>query len=120
MRAVVIPPDGPAHVVEIDVALKTLQGIVGGYIEAVALKGDLGAECFGYINEEGKLDGLAPNPRATEITRLFTGDYIAGTMIVMGQCDTDGVETSVPEHVAWAMTRVSGGDSAPQTPDERG
>ncbi len=97
MRVAIIPPDGYVHVSEIDGDLQTLQKIVGGYVEAVALKGDLGSACFGYINEEGKLNGLAPNPAATTITHLFPGDYIAGTMIVLGECDAEGVETSVPD-----------------------
>lgn len=68
--------------------LDEMQAFVGGFIEYVVLR--KGAHAGGrplalVINEEGKLDGLEPNPVATLIARKFAGlhgDYIAGPAIL--------------------------------------
>lgn len=46
--------------------LKDLQRLVGGHIEHVQVWHD-GRELSAFINEEGKLNGMADNPRATTI-----------------------------------------------------
>jgi hypothetical protein len=62
--------------------LADLQGAVGGYVETV----DFGDGCLGWLNEEGKLDGLPINRVATELCRLHQAialdDYIAGPMVI--------------------------------------
>jgi hypothetical protein len=62
-----------------DFTLKDLQEFVGGYIELVFL----GAGRVLVVNEEGKLEGLPPNVRATEIIRAQgITDVIAGDALL--------------------------------------
>ena len=58
--------------------LKELQTYVGGYIERVVCPDDREM----YINEEGKLQGLNINVKATEISGLHPHDVICGNAIV--------------------------------------
>lgn len=63
--------------------------VVHGYIEAVYLDG-----ATAYVNEEGKLQGLRENMTATDLAHahaaIYTDDYIAGNMLIVGNCDNDG------------------------------
>jgi hypothetical protein len=74
-RTTVVPQTPPSF------TLQEMQALVGGYLEVVAL----GRGRFLLLNEEGKLQGLPYNARATERARrfLFAGDYIAGTAVVV-------------------------------------
>lgn len=65
----VMPKDGKFF------TLKELQDIVKGYIEIVNLQDGR----LMIVNEEGKLDGLNPNPEAT---KLYSYDYIVGDVLV--------------------------------------
>jgi len=68
--------------------------VVHGYIEAVYLDG-----ATAYVNEEGKLQGLPKNMTATDLAHaheaIYTDDYIAGNMLIVGNCDDDGEMTSL-------------------------
>jgi len=68
--------------------------VVHGYIEAVYLDG-----ATAYVNEEGKLQGLPKNMAATDLAHaheaIYTDDYIAGNMLIVGNCDDDGEMTSL-------------------------
>jgi hypothetical protein len=68
----VMPKDGKFF------TLKELQDIVKGYIEIVNLQDGR----LMIVNEEGKLDGLKPNPEAT---KLYVHDYIVGDVLVTPQ-----------------------------------
>lgn len=105
-RALLIPVEGPVQELELSnedgEGLKQLQELVGGYIEAVDPPEELQlgtTTC--YINEEGKLEGLAPNMRATDFmvpgVGLWWGDYVAGPMIVCGFNPYTGYNRSIPE-----------------------
>ena len=58
-----------------DFKLEELQEIVGGYIEVLTLND----EEIMVINEEGKVDGLPLNLKATDIYAL---DFIVGDVLV--------------------------------------
>ena len=61
--------------------LKELQAIVGGYIQEVCLTDD----SVMVLNEEGKLEGLPMNVRATEVFRKnfpTNPDFIVGDVLV--------------------------------------
>ena len=73
IRVLVKEPGKAAELREIPNTLEALQGIVGGYIEAVWLRDD----CVLVCNEEGKLQGLPVN------FRIF-GDVIVGTALFAG------------------------------------
>ena len=68
--------------------LDELNKFVGGYIEIITLKGSR----FMVLNEEGKLDGLPFNQRATMVFRESfpgTNDFIVGNVLV---CPNDMIE----------------------------
>ena len=64
-------------------------GVVHGYIEAVYLDG-----VVAYVNEEGKLEGLPKNQVATDLAHahnaIYGDDWIAGNMLIAGECDDEG------------------------------
>lgn len=63
-----------------DFKLKELQEIVGGYIEIAQLKNN----DIMVINEEGKLNDLPYNEKATQIyqSQVYFRDFIAGDVLV--------------------------------------
>jgi hypothetical protein len=69
-------------------------GVVRGYIEGVYLDG-----ATAYINEEGKLEGLAKNEAATALAHahnaIYGDDWIAGNMLIVGNSDDEGEMTSL-------------------------
>lgn len=92
-NAVIIKTSGNPEVVDLDSApneLELLQGVVGGWVEAVDVKEGMTLWC----NEEGKLRGLIPNFNAMRKTSahdvLMPGDIIAGDVIITGEPDDEG------------------------------
>lgn len=93
------------RVEEIKADLEALQGVVGGYIEAV----DSGGDWHLYCDEEGKLTGKKINTYSTAyLDLLFTEagrapfssrDVLVGSIVWLGN-DKHGGEQSLPiEHV---------------------
>lgn len=78
--AVVVEPGKDAEIKEIDSDLKSLQSIVGGYIEAIyPFRDDVALVC----NDEGKINGLPYNRFLLDDNgRAY--DIIAGTFIIVG------------------------------------
>lgn len=66
--------------------LKELQGFVNGYFEIVGV-----GEKFMILNEEGKLEGLELNTKATEIYQKHYGkvDVIVGDVLL---ADSDEID----------------------------
>lgn len=102
LTVMVYPVDGAPYVLGMPNTLEAMQGVVGGYIEAVKVADDLNLVC----NEEGIGLGLMPNPH-TEIdghplsdrVRLPDGRHILGTFFVCGPVDDDGEFTDVPDRM---------------------
>lgn len=106
-NAIVIPVEGPVYEIDIPdsahAGLAKLQELVGGYIEGVPIpkKFSGGETAMGLINEEGKFtpEACPPNRRATDFFvqghGLNVGDYIAGTVVILGVAD-DGEPADVP------------------------
>ena len=67
--------------------LRDMQQLVGGLITLVAC-GDV--DC--YVNDEGLLDGLDPNPTAVAICKSFGSDpgYLVGDAFFTGGVDAEG------------------------------
>jgi len=94
IRAVSIHPEGT--VTDHDLSdngnqLGTLQSLVGGFIEGVAVSDTVAA----FVNEEGKIEQLATNPVAEYVGRsmgmqIITGDYLVGTVVFTGAPDARG------------------------------
>lgn len=91
--AIVIQPDGHFESISFDNSnVAELQGLVGGYIEAVASSDK--ALTF-WVNEEGKLKGLPLNVIATlyleSVLRGFAAhDVLVGPVVLTGGADANG------------------------------
>src|SRR5262245_37888399 len=124
MRAVVVPVEGP--VVPLDLpdegsALDVLQAAVGGMIEALPFPYKEGDNATCYVNEDGKYTCLDDeghvevNHRATALmkpgTGLFTGDFIAGPMVIAGFDPSTGERTDLASAVYDALLSRSNTDS---------
>lgn len=78
MKVLVVEPGKKPCAQEIDSGLRSMQEVVGGYIQAVyPFEDDVAIVC----NEEGKLMGLPPNrPLYDEDGRVY--DILVGTFFV--------------------------------------
>ena len=83
MKVVMVEPRKPAYVAEIDEGLKSLQNVVGGYIQAVyPYEEPVALIC----NEEGKLLNMELN-RALRDEDNDIFEVVAGTFIIVGLGD---------------------------------
>ena len=101
----VIPEDGVIRfdLVNLDengnVPLEALQKRVGGWVELIYSGTYVSQEMVDrnidiFINEEGKLNALAFNPRATSLTNLpLWSDFIFGPAVL---CKSDDEGNSIP------------------------
>lgn len=64
--------------------LEALQAAVGGLIEGIRVRYE-GRVRRAYVNEEGLLDGLPLNPKATVMAREFGYGSIVGPVAVISQ-----------------------------------
>ena len=104
-NAVVVKADGDFSVVDIaGNELKTLQGLVGGWIQAVDLKPNLTL----WVNEEGKMVGLPVNGFATEMWDSVYGatDVIVGTAVFTGGTDDEGDTIGLSDFQIEALKQV--------------
>lgn len=95
LKVIIIPTDAAPAVAEIESTLQAFQTVVGGFIEAVPLPD--GSTL--WLNEEGKIDGLPFNERATVLTRGILGptDMVVGNVFITGPLDDEGDNTSVSD-----------------------
>lgn len=73
MKVIIKEPGHMPKSIDINNDLRTLQHLVGGYIEHVRVSKDVGM----IINEEGKFNGSEPN-------FSFENDVIMGTAVFVG------------------------------------
>jgi len=105
ITAIVIPvdPDQPIRLQQIERHdVDARRQIVGGNLEVVTLDRPPAAM---YLNEEGKLNRMRLNHRATTLgwvhNSAFRGnDVIVGTSLLVGPPDRHGDDESVPEDLA--------------------
>ncbi len=79
MRVLIVEPGNKPYPKEIDGSLKSMQEVVGGYIEAVYPFEDEGVALI--CNEEGKLIGLPPN-RFLRDEEGYVFELVAGTFFL--------------------------------------
>jgi len=96
IKAVIVDPDGTIRDTEIENSLGSFQAVVGGYIEGV-----IGRVATIYVNEEGLLIGLPPNPLATLFAQRFLGAgvVLVGPALILGPPDGGGNDTPVRQSV---------------------
>lgn len=80
MKVVMVEPNKPAYVTEIEHSLKGMQEAVGGFIESIYYLNDPNAVMVG--NEEAKLIGMDGN-------RRFGNRIVAGPFFICGEKLTD-------------------------------
>lgn len=107
MKAVLIEANGNVRRADLP-DYQSLNQAVGGYIELINF-GDTGH--FAYLNEDGIALGLPYNEKATKLcykhnVGLIPGDFIKGTMVVVGPVDDEGNETDVSEELAAYLESV--------------
>lgn len=109
ITAVIIYPDGSAIQADIHrpAELKTLQGLVGGYIDAAPTAGNVSI----YINDEGAINGLPQNRVATTLWGLLNPEaprqYLHGVAVVTGGPNNNGDNTDIPANIAEAILNMS-------------
>ena len=111
VKGMVIKPNG-AHLEKLFKQLTDYQDAIDGYIEAVRLYDYNGVEvACAYVDEEGLLKQLPLNPLGSAISFLFGNTpYLAGNMIVVGACDSEGYDTDIPEYIATLIKNISAKD----------
>lgn len=118
---VINPGEWRAQRKTVERGLASMQSLVGGYIEALSLTDEVSA----YINEEGKYNGAHRNEAGTALVKhalasvgrqLIPGDFIAGSLVLMGQPDDEGEDTSVPESIVDLLNAVGIKIGAPGEP----
>ena len=89
-NAIKITPEGEVSIIDIaGDELSTLQGAVGGWVQAI----DLDDAVSLWVNEEGKMLRQAHNRKAQALWDAAFGpetDYIVGTAVVTGTPDAHG------------------------------
>jgi hypothetical protein len=104
LTAIVIPADPaePARLEQLDKRdVDAFQALVDGHLQVLNLERPAASM---YLNDEGKLDGLSFNPRATAILwahnpALREEDIIAGDAFILGVPDRHGDDTSAPKEL---------------------
>lgn len=96
IRALVIAHES-VHVETIEPTLENYQRVVGGYIEVLRVTPNNG-DWIALVHEEAKPRGLRRNQIAERILgeqgdwykrQTGTGDYISGTVVILGAPDGD-------------------------------
>ncbi|PKQ16733.1 MAG: hypothetical protein CVT67_02885 [Actinobacteria bacterium HGW-Actinobacteria-7] len=105
LRGVTITADGVVSAVEVDNTLQALQTAVGGYVERLPLRD--GVDMF--VNEEGLLLSLPRNELATRLAEGYQVHpqqvAIVGDALVLGEVNTSGDSTDVPDWVYEYLVR---------------
>jgi hypothetical protein len=97
--ALIIQPDDTYEVREIAQDIRTLQGLVDGYLEAWSTE-----HCVFWFNEEGALKGMPPNAMATYLwwkicPEMEERDMLRGPVFVTGPHDEAGDSLPVSDDV---------------------
>ena len=96
MRVLVVEPERRPEVKEIDGSLKTMQGIVGGYIQAIYPFDDSVAL---VANDDGKFMNLPAN-RGLRDKNGKIYDIVCGTFFLCGApADSDHFVSLTPEQI---------------------
>lgn len=109
IRIVRITTDETATIESVQRSGDAYRGLIGGWFERVTLPAPFGAL---YLNEEGKLSSLAPNPIAERVllgtgTNLMPGDFLAGDAFFTGPVNGRGADTDVTPELLALLGRLA-------------
>ena len=93
MRVILVEPNIPPRIAEVENTLKSLQNTVGGYIEVISMD-HLDPNIILICNEEGKIRDLPVN-RILYNRYGNALDYIAGTFMICAE--RNGEFVSIPK-----------------------
>jgi hypothetical protein len=110
VTALLIAPFGPVEEVEQD-GLGDLQRLVDGHVEALPVHGR--EDAAAYVNEEGLLEELPGNARATQLL----GIRIAGPAVLCGFDAATGEQKPIPDDLAQAVLAASARTSSDSADD---
>jgi hypothetical protein len=112
LTAVRINADSTSPIMEIDLnenndTLGTLQGIVGGWVQAVDLQGKLAGFTL-WVNEEGKFGGFEYNEVATRLWEMSYGDtdFILGNAVITAGVDDEGETMSLTDEQTAYLSKI--------------
>jgi hypothetical protein len=90
------PGEEPVVQIEESLTYSQIVGIVGYPIEVINL---VAGGAVMYVCEEGKQQGQPRNEHATTIANgaLRDGDYVVGTVLIVGPLGAGGKDTSLPD-----------------------
>ncbi|MCB0060968.1 MAG: DUF3846 domain-containing protein [Caldilineaceae bacterium] len=116
IRILVIQPDGSGQPQEVGRQdLATLQGIVGGYLQAVpALFNPEGIpQALIWCNDDGKNQHMPINHRATALwwaldPDMRGHDHLCGTVFISGGPDEDSDIRTIPDVIEQVWASVTG------------
>jgi hypothetical protein len=102
INTIIIPADEALLIRQEQIGASHLpdyQGIAGGLIERLTLENPSSEM---YFNEEGKINELPMNRRATILLWMHRpafryADYVAGDAFLLGPVDNEGNDTNVPQ-----------------------
>lgn len=97
----------PVEVLSITDPTEGIKFLVGGWFETITPRG---LDQDWWLNETGKLEGLAPNARATLLAHhhqaIAAHDYIAGDLVITGGPDDHGITLGLPTDQAADLIRL--------------
>jgi hypothetical protein len=111
MQIALIPADPSLKITFHDVEkdngyLAALQELVSGDVQSVSLER---YAMTMYLNENGKLEGLPANHRATVLAHwaeaVRSDDIIAGDVVLTGPIDGAGEDTPIVDNHKWWLLR---------------
>jgi hypothetical protein len=116
MKYAVIPADvsKPVEIKDGETSLDLWQMLVHGYIEGVSVQATETTPALRmYCNEEGRIDGLEANGRATALRVIATegrfhpsGLLICGDVVVIGGYDQYGEDTGLTREQELYLRRL--------------
>lgn len=115
-KVMTIKTTGEVETTELDeVGYDFLNAACGGWIQHIAFRDGLAM----YCNEEGKINRLPYNHKATSIWREYFGDtdLISGDVVVVGDLDDEGYDTGLTTDQIERATRIIETAGEP-TPDD--
>lgn len=94
MKALVLRTDETHELIDLPTDYREIGQLVGGWLELVNVRGG-----FLYVNEEGKLENLTPNLKATRFCHareaIRANDCIVGNVVLVGVLDAKGEHKDV-------------------------
>ena len=103
LKHLILTPGAAPEVRESPLNYDDIVNVVGYPVEVINIEG---GSAVMYACEEGKQKNMPVNDAATKIaaTSLRAGDYISGTVLIVGPMGPGGVDTSLSDETLSTLT----------------